>query len=67
MREWIVYADSPTRAMERYKLGELVRCRDCAHARDGRDGIACGLLGFNAEDGGFCRWGERKVDADGHR
>lgn len=27
--EWIVLADGPTRAMERYRSGELVRCRDC--------------------------------------
>ena len=29
MREWIVYAESPTRAMERFRSGTLTRCRDC--------------------------------------
>lgn len=31
MNEWIVCADRPTRAMERMKTGEIVRCRDCVH------------------------------------
>lgn len=57
MKEWIVCADSPTRAMERMRTGEVVRCRDCEHYLDGD----CLLLHIAMPDmdGGFCAWGER--------
>lgn len=54
--EWIVLADNPTRAMEQYKAGDIVRCKDCRHSVT--DGIqvmcnhfAMGVLGRRARSG----------------
>lgn len=38
MKEWIVCADKPTRAMERMRVGDVVRCRDCASIKPTTDG-----------------------------
>ena len=61
MKEWIVCADSPTRAMERWKSGEVVRCADCEHCAflDGI-GLVCRRLPFRFRTGPrmFCSWGE---------
>ena len=40
MKEWIVCADKPTRAMERMRVGDVVRCRDCASIKPTTDGAA---------------------------
>lgn len=62
MKEWIVCADNPTRAMERMKTGEVVRCRDCTFSMS--MGFKCKLFhdryDSNAQVApeGFCAWGE---------
>ena len=38
MKEWTVRADKPTRAMERMRVGDVVRCRDCASIKPTTDG-----------------------------
>lgn len=63
MKEWIVCADKPTRAMERMKTGELVRCRDCAlsyvFCETNTDLLCKWFYGDVVEPDGFCAWGER--------
>ena len=60
MAEWIVLADSPTRAMERFKTGEVVRCRDCKFYYGGE----CTLLDFSLRDmeDGYCAWSEPREE-----
>ena len=66
MSEWIVLADSPMRAMERFKTGEVVRCRDCRHAittyQDGSPRCVGPLVSeatMVAPDC-FCAWGKER-------
>ena len=63
MVEWIVCADKPTRAMERVKTGEVVRCIDCKHADPcpivGSEKLVCELLDeMLVGQRDFCAWGE---------
>lgn len=61
MVEWIVFADKPTRAMERMKSGEVVRCKDCDHyLPDATTGCWCTKLSREVEPRGFCSWGEER-------
>lgn len=67
MREWIVCADKPTRAMERMRTGEIVRCRDCAYAQNGgtrclywshKDSAQSKVAMPYIDPRGFCAWGK---------
>ena len=67
MAEWIVLADKPTRAMERMKSGEVVRCRDCNHASPcplaDSEKLICDFhdeMLVNPRD--FCSWGKGRED-----
>ena len=69
MCEWIVCADRPTRAMERMRTGEVVRCVDCRFAAPcplaDSEKLICAFhdeMLVNSRD--FCSWGEpREGDA----
>lgn len=54
MKEWIVCADKPTRAMERMRVGDVVRCRDCASIKPTTDGRR------------YCKQWSRIVPLDGY-
>ena len=59
MSEWVVETlGRPTKAMERYKTGEIVRCRDCDTFE--REIGRCGRTEREASPMGFCSWGRRK-------
>lgn len=61
MKEWIVCADKPTRAMERMHVGEIVRCRDCASIKPTTDGRRyCTRWSRIVPLGGFCWRGEEE-------
>lgn len=65
MEEWIVCADRPTRAMERMRAGEVVRCVDCRFAAPcpvaDSEKLICGLLdGMLVGRRDFCAWGETR-------
>lgn len=63
MTEWIVRADEPTRAMERMRTGEVVRCEDCeCFMSDDDTGCWCVRLSREVGPRGFCAWGERRAD-----
>ena len=70
MKEWIVCADNPTSAMERYRTGELVRCRDCRKStverHKGDPERVCWRRKSHGEvvdDRHYCGYGERGDDA----
>ena len=53
------------------QLEEIVRCRDCAHGW--KDGTLCNffadfddgqIIPATVEPDGFCKWGERRKDAN---
>lgn len=61
MKEWIVCADKPTRAMERMHVGDVVRCRDCASIKPTTDGRRyCTRWSHIVPLDGFCWRGEAK-------
>lgn len=74
--EWIVLADNPTRAMERYKAGDIVRCKDCRHSVTDGIQVMCNHFAMGywdveqeadivmrapVEADGYCAWGERRT------
>lgn len=61
MKEWIVCADKPTRAMERMRVGDVVRCRYCASIKPTTDGRRyCMRWSRIVPLDGFCWRGEAK-------
>lgn len=61
MKEWIVCADKPTRAMERMRVGDVVRCRDCSSIKPTTDGRRyCKRWSRIVPLDGYCWRGEAK-------
>lgn len=58
------YENAPTTAIIVEEIQDLVRCRDCVHHREKPIGfVNCVYHLTTVDDDGFCKWGERKTDA----
>ena len=72
MSEFVIRVEGIGDSERIAQLEEIVRCRDCAHAR--RDGWECMRRVGDPDDDadlaapvrpdGFCKWGERGEDAN---